>query len=87
MTYVAEDSTKQVSGEMILTFIVDTSGRISNIEIKKGLSLSINSKIIDVIRAMPRWTPGRANSQWINSRYSLALVIRSHEKIAEPVFN
>jgi hypothetical protein len=86
MRYSDEDRTAGIEGEMIVTFIVRQDGRLSDVEIKKGLSPGINSEIRTVIGKMPDWRPGRSGGQWVSARYSLAMKIDAATGTARPLF-
>lgn len=64
------DSFKNTSGRILIQFVVEKDGTISNIEVVKSLSSNIDSKVIDLIRStMPRWFPGKINGKIVRSRY------------------
>ncbi len=86
MSYSNRDMERKIEGEMIVTFTVETDGHLSDIEVKKGLSSDINTKVVDVIQKMPRWRPGSTNGEQVNSRYTLAMVIQAHNRVARPLF-
>lgn len=80
------DALNEISGDAILTFVIDTAGSVSQVEIRKGVSPSINKELIRILTGMRGWIPGRAEGRWVNSKYSLALMIRAADKVIEPVF-
>ena len=86
MTYSEQDKENKIEGEMIVTFTVESDGKLSDVSIRKGLSPTINSKLVDVINKMPAWRPARTGGEWVNARYTLALVIQSHDQLARPLF-
>jgi protein TonB len=51
------DSSKAlgIEGLVYVSFMIDKFGKISNIEIVKGLSPDINREVIRVISKMPDW--------------------------------
>jgi TonB family protein len=51
------------SGKVLLSFIVDTNGELTNIQIEKSLTTECDNEAIRVIRLMPKWTPGKQNGQ------------------------
>lgn len=86
MVYTAEDHEQKVEGELVLTFVVDTAGFISNMEIKKGVSTSIDLQAISIIKSLPPWMPAQLHGQKIRSRYSIAMLISADKKMAGPIF-
>lgn len=86
MAWSAEDRERMIEGEMIVTFTVHTDGKLSGIEVKKGLSPAINNGMVGVIQKMPPWRSARDEGQWVSARYSLAMVIQAHKQEVRPLF-
>ena len=86
MVYTDADKEMHVGGELIVTFIVDTSGKISNLSVKKGVSSKIDLEAARVIQSMPAWIPAQLHGEKVNSRFSLAMMINAQTQIAEPIF-
>ena len=86
MNFSDEDTVNHIAGELIMTFVVDTSGIISDLEIKKGVSTKIDSEIKRIFQTMPAWIPGRVNRQNVNCRFSLAMIINAEHGKVQPVF-
>src|SRR4051812_38630688 len=49
IVFRSEDIEAAVSGELVMTFIIDTEGKISGIELKKGINTNINSEITRIV--------------------------------------
>jgi protein TonB len=86
MTWSETDKAGAIEGEMIVTFTVQADGKLSAIEIKKGLSPAINGKIVEVLALMPPWRPARDDGNWVSARYSLAMVVEAGKQLARPFF-
>lgn len=56
--YPTRDRELNISGIVYVTFVVEKDGSITNIQILKGVSESLNAEAIRVIRMMPPWEPG-----------------------------
>ena len=69
------DAAADVEGKIIVRFVVELDGSISNIELARGLSPEANREAIRVIRSMPRWKPGKNNGKAVRSRFSLPILI------------
>jgi len=55
--YPDEEKRKGVQGQVVVKFIVDESGRVTNPSIQKGLTTNCNAEAIRVVKSMPRWQP------------------------------
>jgi TonB family protein len=49
------------SGRVILRFIVESDGSLSNIKVLRGIEESVDIEAINVIKKMPVWKPGECN--------------------------
>jgi TonB family protein len=59
------------SGNVILSFLVGTDGKLSNISIAGGVSPSIDAEALRVVRMMPAWDPGKENGRPVITRQSV----------------
>ena len=57
--YPDESMEKGIQGRVVCSFIVDSNGTITNVEIVSGLDPRLDSETLRVINAMPRWNPGK----------------------------
>lgn len=60
-----------ISGKVYLTFVVDTNGAISNIEVLKGIGGGCDEEAVRVLRNMPRWNPGKNNGRPVRVHFNL----------------
>lgn len=47
-----------VQGKVVLKFIVDSTGQVSNVKVKKGLDRYTNREAVRIMRLSPKWIPG-----------------------------
>ena len=67
-----EDAKKQkVEGRVIATFVVETDGSISNVEVVKHAFPSLDAEAVSVIQAMPKWTPGKQSGKVVRVKYTV----------------
>jgi TonB family protein len=57
---VYPDSSKKagIEGKVIVNFVIDTTGKATDIKISNGLSCEIDKEVIRVFKIMPKWKPG-----------------------------
>lgn len=69
------DSVKECpsSGTVIVTFIVETDGSLSNIKILRSVEESLDNEAIRVVKSMPKWEPGKQNGEKVRVNYNLPL--------------
>ena len=65
-----------LEGRVILQFIVDKKGRLSDIKVVKKVEPSLDAEAVRVVKAMPRWNPGMQNGEAVKVRYTLPVNFR-----------
>jgi periplasmic protein TonB len=65
---------KKIQGKVMLTFIIETDGSVSNVKILKGVDPLIDEEAIKAIEASPRWSPGLQRGKPVRVRYSIGLL-------------
>ena len=69
-----EDAQKQkVEGRVLVTFIVETDGSVSNLEVERQAFPSLDAEAVRVLSAMPKWTPGKQGGQVVRVKYTLPI--------------
>lgn len=58
---------EKVEGTVIVEFIVDTKGNVTEAKVKQSVSASLDAEALRVINSMPRWIPGREEGTIVNS--------------------
>lgn len=65
-----------VQGRVVISFVVDKSGKAINPKIEKSVSPECDKEAKRIINIMPRWKPGTANGQPVNVRYRTSITFR-----------
>ena len=65
-----------LEGRVILQFIVDKKGRLSDIKVARSVEPSLDAEAVRVVKAMPRWNPGMQNGEAVKVRYTLPVNFR-----------
>ena len=72
-----EDAAKQkVEGRVMVQFVVETDGSISDVHVAKQVFPSCDAEAIRVVQAMPRWTPGKEKGKVVRVKYNRPIVFR-----------
>ena len=72
-----EDAAKQkVEGRVMVQFVVETDGSVSDVHVAKQVFPSLDAEAIRVVQAMPKWTPGKNGGQVVRVKYNLPIVFR-----------
>jgi periplasmic protein TonB len=62
-----------VSGRVFLSFVVDRNGEISDVNVIKGLGFGCDEEAVRVVKAMPRWNPGKQSGRAVKSKFNLPI--------------
>lgn len=65
-----------VEGKVILSFIVDKSGRINEVEVLKGIGAGCDEEAMRVINSMPNWNPGKQNGKAVLTKINIPVVFK-----------
>ena len=48
-----------IEGRVLVSFVVETDGSIGDVNVKEGADAMLDAEAVRVIKAMPKWTPGK----------------------------
>lgn len=65
-----------IQGRVVLTFVVNKDGSIVDPEIIKPVDPSLDKEAIRVVKAMPKWTPGKQRGKPVRVKYTLPVLFR-----------
>lgn len=71
ITYSPDAIEKKIEGTVILSFIVDQKGYVSNIKIIQPLHPDLDKASVDAVKEMPVWIPGQINGKPSKQEFSL----------------
>ena len=60
-----------VQGRVVVSFIVETDGSITDCHVSQSLSPSCDAEALRVVKAMPRWIPGMDKGKPIRVMFNL----------------
>jgi TonB family protein len=75
--FVYPDDAKEnnISGRIIIRFVVSPNGEIKDIEVLRKVYPSFDKETIRVIQAMPRWQPAEKNGLRVSCYYTLPIIL------------
>ena len=65
-----------MQGRVIVTFVVNTDGSISDAAVVRSISPSLDEEAIRVIESMPKWKPGLQNGEKVRVKYTVPITFR-----------
>ncbi len=60
-------------GTVYVGFVVDETGNLVDIKIKRGVSRSLNKEALRVVKSMQKWTPGKLDGELVRVAYTLPI--------------
>lgn len=71
---VAEEN--GVEGKVIVTFVVERDGSITDVVAIKKVDPSLDKEAIRVVKSMPHWIPGKQNGSAVRVKYTVPVTFR-----------
>ncbi len=65
-----------ISGRVLLMFVVEKTGLLTNIEVLQSPDSSLSEEAIRVLKTSPKWTPGKQRNQPVRVKYTLPIDFR-----------
>ncbi len=69
--YMAQEA--GIQGKVYVSFVIETDGSISNVNLVKGIGGGCDEEAMRVIKKSPKWKAGRQNSQAVRVRYNMPI--------------
>ena len=60
-----------VSGTVIIKFVIDRNGNITNIKVARSIGSGCDEESVRVLEKMPAWSPGRQGGKTVRVSYSV----------------
>ena len=71
---VAEEN--GVQGRVIVTFVVERNGSITDVQVVKSVDPSLDKEAVRVVKAMPHWIPGKQNGSAVRVNFTVPVTFR-----------
>lgn len=65
-----------IQGRVIVSFVVDVDGEISDINIERSVDPSLDREAARVVKSMPKWIPGKVDGKPVKVRYAVPIAFR-----------
>ena len=71
--YPAKSFENRIQGKVLITFIVEKDGSLTDIKVAKGVSEDIDAEAVRVMTISPKWNPGTQNAKPVRVQYTMPL--------------
>lgn len=76
LRYPAKAVEANVTGQVIVNFVVDKDGKITNIKVIRGIGFGCDKEAIRVLKKMPPWDPGEMGGKAVPVYYTFPITFR-----------
>jgi protein TonB len=63
-----------ISGVLIINFLIDKDGAVTNVKVVRGLGGGCNEEAVRVVSMMPKWAPGRQRGKAAKVYFQIPLI-------------
>ena len=71
--YPADAKKQKVDGRVLVNFVVEKDGSITEVKVIKPAFPSLDAEAIRVVKAMPKWKPGYQNGQAVRVQFTMPI--------------
>ena len=76
LTYPQKALDANIQGSVILTFIVNKDGSISDIRVVRSVDPDIDKEAVRLVKGMKNWNPGKVHNKPVRSKYTLPILFK-----------
>jgi protein TonB len=71
--YPKDAKTRAIQGKVIVRFMVNANGSVSEVSVLKGVSPSLDQESVRVVKTLPKFTPGKLNGKNVPVWYMIPI--------------
>ncbi len=86
LKYPSQAMRDGVQGRVMVEFVVNRDGKVSDVRVVKGVSEELNAEAVKVISASPKWKPGKLNGEKVRCSITVPVEFRLEKKSSKPSF-
>lgn len=64
---------KGIEGRVFVSFIIEKDGSISNVKILRGIGGGCEEAVVEMIKNMPKWKPGKQRGKPVRFQFTLPI--------------
>jgi TonB family protein len=65
-----------IQGRVIVNFVVEADGTISNVKVVKKVSDDLDGEAVRLVGSMPKWEPGMQNGEAVRVEYTMPVTFK-----------
>ena len=80
LKYPEEALAEGIQGRVMVDFIIDKDGKVTDVRVVKGVSPSLDAEAVKVVSASPKWKPGRYAGEKVRVAMNIPVEFRLEKK-------
>ena len=76
MKYPADVQKNKVQGRVLVTFVVERDGTITDVQVAKPTFPSLDDEAMRLVKKMPKWKPGTQRGVPVRVKFTLPVVFK-----------
>ncbi|MGM0612647.1 MAG: energy transducer TonB [Bacteroidota bacterium] len=72
-----------VEGTVYITFVIDTDGSVTEVELLRGIEENCNKAALEVVKSMPKWIPGKQRGEPVKVQFNMPIRFKLEDKRKE----
>ena len=80
LRYPADAVSEGVQGNVVVDFVIDEKGKVTEVEVTRGVDERLDAEALRVVKASPAWKPGRKGGKKVRARLSITVEFRLEKK-------
>ena len=65
-----------VQGRVVVSFIIEKDGSISNTTVLKGVDSHLDKEALRIIKSMPKWKPAMQSGKYVRYKYTFPITFK-----------
>ena len=80
LKYPAEAIRDGVQGRVMVDFVIEKDGSVTDVRVVKGVSEELDAEALRVVKASPKWKPGRVNGNRVRTSLTIPVEFKLEKK-------
>ena len=76
MKYPTTAEENGIQGRVIVSFVVERDGSVTNTMIVKSVDSSLDQEAVRLVNSMPKWNPGKQNGSTVRVKYTVPITFK-----------
>jgi len=84
--YPQEAVKNNITGKVIVSFIVNKNGKVVNAQVEKSVDITLDAEAVRVVMSSPKWEPGKQRGEAVNVKFTFPInFVLDNQEQTEPV--